>query len=71
MLVRVWCKGVCVREVAWGRGAVLVLMDVVDTAADGEDDAHDGGIQSKGRKGGPGWTGSGCSPRSAEGEARG
>ena len=50
---------------------MLVPVDVVDTAADGEDDAHDGGIQSKGRKGGPGWTGSGCSPRSAEGEARG
>ena len=50
---------------------MLVPVDVVDTAADGEDDAHDGGIQSKGRKGGPGWTGSGYSPRSAEGEARG
>ena len=27
------------------------LASVIDTAADGEDDAHDGGIQIKGRKG--------------------
>ena len=53
-----------------GRGLELEheLASVIDTAADGEDDAHDGGIQSKGRKGeGRLLSGGGAHPRPENG----
>ena len=37
---------VCMRWLARAEELVLVPVDVVDTAVDGENDAHDGGIQS-------------------------
>ena len=36
----------CVHEMAGAEELLLVPVDVVDTAVDGENDAHDGGIQS-------------------------